>query len=157
MNFEKPGQGKEKERKLKNILEDFDETFAAIMAVEKELDSHVDDDEISIRMQRSALQNTLREAVEDIRERRELLLKKGKTESDLVRDASDGFEGFGGFNRYTILGDGLVRLYASHSTGPCMQKAKEVGILVQDLHEREEWMGPCPCGSGKEFRRCHGA
>ncbi len=67
-----------------------------------------------------------------------------------------GFEGKEGWNRYEILSDGTIRLSYAHSFQPCIKKAREVGILVQDLHDTEARMAPCPCGSGKSLRDCHG-
>jgi hypothetical protein len=40
------------------------------------------------------------------------------------------FEGFGGWNRYRINRDGAIMLSDAHSTGPCRQKAIELGIEV---------------------------
>ena len=130
---------------LKSILRDLDAAYRAVVSIEREFSEKAADD---IRFQ-YALKDRLEGAVENLRGH--------------VPDARStyhkqigGFEGLDGFNRYAILDDGTIRMSAAHSIQECRERAKELGILVQDFHDQEAYFGPCPCGNGKKFNECHG-
>ncbi len=62
-------------------------------------------------------------------EERRALLKRGYTPEDVKRQASAGFEGPGGFNRYHLRGDGMLVMSAMHGTGsPAL--ASRLGIAI---------------------------
>jgi hypothetical protein len=44
-----------------------------------------------------------------------------------------GFQGLGGFNRYVVDKSGLISLSRSHSIGPCVKKAREAGIEIEEF------------------------
>lgn len=126
--------------RLKNILTDFDAAFKAILELENQTKPR---DQRDLQWQHR-LKGELEAAAETLRE----------DEGGPVRVVG-GFEGIEGFNRYELLSDGTIRLSAMHTIVP-LARVKKLGVLVQDFYDREAFSGPCPCGSGKPFSRCHG-
>lgn len=131
---------------LRNILADFDSAYEAIVDIERQY---------STNESYEGLRSSMLNAVATLKEKLARLSEGGVPADKLVTGVRSGFQGLGGFNRYTVLTDGTIRLSAAHSIGPCVKKSKEVGVLVEDFRSDDNEK-PCPCGSGKEYFKCHG-
>ena len=129
-NFEgpkSPPERKESGSKFRNFLEDFEGTYNAILQFEGfPANPTTREDKVTLMRFRSMLESE----VNWLREAREAAKKKGMSEDDMAFELTTGFEGFAGFNRYEIRGDGVVSLSELHLTGG-RDKAKELGLAIR--------------------------
>lgn len=143
---------KEKQHVFKSLLDDFEAAKNAILEVERAGYPQAMAEQRNI----AHMEGEIRGAAYELKRQIEGLKKQGVAEKEYFRSAGSGFEGLFGGNRYGVRGDGTICLSASHSFGECIKKAKEVGIAVKDVHDREAWSMLCPCGSGEIYGHCHG-
>jgi hypothetical protein len=113
-----------KEKPKLSLLENFDACFDAVKSIELQWSPTID--ESSFQFLRESM-NVARNALTDKIAQRE---KRGEKIHPNI--SLSGFEGVHGFNRYEVLPDGTVVLSRSHSIGPCIKKAEELGIEVSE-------------------------
>lgn len=110
----------QEEKDKPNLIQNFDECVNVVVEIESKLSR-----EIGLK-EKQILRGQMGDALGSLMEQGESL-----SEEDLKRFRKrvvSGFQGLGGFNRYIVRGDGSIGLKQSHSTGPCIEKAQELGI-----------------------------
>lgn len=107
---ESDGTEAQEKREPGNLLDNFEGTVDAVLEIERQWGSDGD------QRQTQSLRSSMAQARENV----------------LGRAERSGFQGFEGFNRYEVDRGGTVSLLATHSIGPCIQKAKELGLDVKE-------------------------
>lgn len=145
-------EAKEKKSSFLNLLTDLEKAVWAIIDIE----SRWKDGNPLSSKEREAIRSKIASAASIISRQIEESKQGGLSEEEAIKTAHSGFEGLGGFNRYSVHGDGTICLSAAHSINECIETAKEWGVGINDPHNLEEWRKPCPCGSGEIYGHCHG-
>ncbi len=149
-------QEKEKKEKKSPFLSVLDDRNKAVYAV-VDIESQWKDGRPLDPQERQEMEEKVNSAAFAIREQVDTLKKNGLSEKEAKKEVGSSFNGLGGFNRYSVHGDGTICLSSYHSIGPCIEAAKEWGIgVTPEKNDRETWSMPCPCGSGEGYGRCHG-
>lgn len=115
----------EKEKVKPNLLKDFDTCLDVVSAIEKELSENIEPED------RRILRQNMSNALADLEEQRDWLSDEEK--ESFKKKIVSGFQGLGGFNRYSVCGDGSIGLVQSHSTEPCINKAQELDVATPKL------------------------